>query len=123
MVVGPLLAVLACEGLKPLVGRTFQGALTYPSGTVTAVTALVAVGVLATRGWWRWAALCIGSVIVVLIGVSVVALGWHFPTDSMAGAALGAGGVLLVDAVARFATTAFPAAGHPPGPGTAPTPF
>ncbi|HXQ91165.1 MAG TPA: hypothetical protein VN768_06350 [Acidimicrobiales bacterium] len=121
MVVGPLLAVLASEGLKPLVGRTFQGVLTYPSGTVTAVTALVAVGVLATRGLWRWAAFGIGSVVVGLIGVSVVALGWHFPTDAMAGAALGAGGVLLVDACACFATTAFPAWARPPGQRTTPT--
>ncbi len=46
---GPPLALLVCEVVvKPLVGRTLGGALSYPSGSTVGAAALATVAVLAT---------------------------------------------------------------------------
>jgi membrane-associated phospholipid phosphatase len=39
--------------------------------------------------------------VTVLAVLSVVALRWHFPTDALAGVAVGVGVVLLTDCAAR----------------------
>lgn len=99
-------AVPAAVGLndglfKPLVHRTYLGALTYPSGhtaTVFALAATVAVlllvpprpamaralGVLAVAGTY---------VLGVVVAIGVIGLRWHYFTDTVAGAAVGTGTV------------------------------
>jgi len=99
-------AVPAAVGLndglfKPIVHRTYLGALTYPSGhtaTVFALAATVAVlllvpprsamaralGVLALAGTY---------VLGVVVAVGVIGLRWHYFTDTVAGAAVGTGTV------------------------------
>ena len=99
-------AVPAAVGLndglfKPIVHRTYLGALTYPSGhtaTVFALAATVAVlllvpprsamaralGVLALAGTY---------VLGVVVAVGVIGLRWHYLTDTVAGAAVGTGTV------------------------------
>jgi membrane-associated phospholipid phosphatase len=104
VLVGPALAVLACDWIvKPLVGRTFRGVLSFPSGTVAAVAALAMAIVLVMPDSWRWGAAAFGGVVTALVGTSVVALGWHYPTDAVAGVAMGTGVVLLADGAARGA--------------------
>lgn len=100
--IGPPLAVLiAEEAVKPLVGRTLGGALTYPSGSTTGATALATAAILATPGRWRWCTAVVAGAYALWMTVAVVALRWHFPTDALAGALLGAGVVLICDGGAR----------------------
>lgn len=106
-------AVPAAAGLndslfKPLVHRTYQGVLTYPSGHTAAMFALATTVTLllippppAKAGALRLlipaAACALGGV----VAVGVIGLRWHYFTDTVAGAALGIGTVcglaLLLD--------------------------
>ena len=89
---GPLATVVGIDLIvKPVVGRTFDGVLSFPSGTVTAVAALATVALLATPDPWRWGAGVAGGTVTVLMAVAVIGLGWHYPTDALGGLAFGAG--------------------------------
>jgi membrane-associated phospholipid phosphatase len=102
LLAGPLCAVIGTDVIvKPVVGRTFHGVLSFPSGSVAAVAALGTVAVLATPDRWRWGAGVAGGTVTVLMAVAVIGLGWHYPTDTLGGLALGSGAVLLLDCVAR----------------------
>lgn len=83
--------------LKPLVARPIGGGFSYPSGHTTGVAALATILVLIVAGYWRWVALLLGGALVGTVAVGVVALGWHYPTDALAGIAVGVGSVLAVD--------------------------
>jgi membrane-associated phospholipid phosphatase len=97
---GPPLALLVCElVVKPLVGRTLGGSLSYPSGSAVGAAALATAAVLATPTRWRPFTAVLGGVYAVWMAVAVVALGWHYPTDALAGLSFGAGVVLLADGV------------------------
>ena len=102
LLVAPVVTVLLTDWiLKPAVGRRFDGVLSFPSGSVAAVAALAAAGVLATPDRWRWVSAVVGGTVAVLMALAVVALGWHYPTDAACGLALGTGTVLLIDWVGR----------------------
>ncbi|HUY21454.1 MAG TPA: phosphatase PAP2 family protein [Acidimicrobiales bacterium] len=102
VVAGPALAVVTSDWvMKPLVGRTFGGVLCFPSGTVVVVAALAAVAVLAAPARWRYGAGVVGGALVAMTALAVVALGWHYPTDALAGAATGVGVVLAADCAAH----------------------
>ncbi|MFC8501552.1 phosphatase PAP2 family protein [Pedococcus sp. NPDC057267] len=83
--------------LKPLVGRTYDGFLAFPSGHTTTVFALAAsVGVLvhpsSTHGAWRSrTAVAAAVVLACVVASAVIALRWHYFTDTVAGAAVGVG--------------------------------
>lgn len=118
--VGPPLAVIVTERIaKPLVGRhvTPFGGFSYPSGTTTAVTALVVAAVLALPWLIRPVAAVIGLALVGAVGCAVVALRWHFPTDALGGALVGAGSVLLVDGLFHAAARMMSRTGGRPGDG------
>lgn len=96
--VGPPLALLTCElVVKPLVGRHLGGGLSYPSGSTTGAAALSAAAVLAVPGRWRPVTVVVAAAYALWMGVAVVALQWHLPTDAIAGMAYGVGVVLVVD--------------------------
>ena len=107
-------AVPAAVGLndglvKPLVHRTYLGALAYPSGhtaTMSALAATVTVLLLVPPQSARARALLAlipGAlyVLVVVVAIGVIGLRWHYFTDTVAGAAVGSGTVcglaLLLD--------------------------
>lgn len=95
---GPVLAVVLAEYLvKPVIARRLADVLTFPSGTVTSVAAVAAAWVLAVPVRVRMPVAVAGAVAVGLECAAVVALQWHFPTDALGGALLGAGVVLVVD--------------------------
>jgi membrane-associated phospholipid phosphatase len=95
---GPPLALLSGElVVKPSVGRTLGGSLSYPSGSMVGAAALAAALVLAAPPRWRRAAVAVAVAYALWMTVAVVALRWHFPTDVLAGLAYGIGTVLLVD--------------------------
>jgi membrane-associated phospholipid phosphatase len=85
--------------LKPLVHRTINGFLTYPSGHTTglfALAAALAVVLLAPRGERprpavRIAAVAAAVVIASAVGVAMVGQNFHYFTDTVAGAAVGTG--------------------------------
>lgn len=87
--------------LKPLVHRTYLGALTYPSGHTTAVFALVAtVTVLllgapreGRAGRWRVVVPAVAGVLALVVVIALIGVRFHYFTDTVGGAALGTGTV------------------------------
>jgi membrane-associated phospholipid phosphatase len=99
-------AVPAATGLndgliKPLVHRTYLGVLSYPSGHTAAMSALAAtVTVLLlvppqpTRARVPRVLIPVAvCVLGVMVAIGVIALRWHYFTDTVAGAAVGTGAV------------------------------
>jgi membrane-associated phospholipid phosphatase len=95
-------AVPAAVGLndglvKPLVHRTYLGVLSYPSGhtaTMSALAAALAVLLLVPPRPARASALRLLIPVAVcalgvVVAVGVIALRWHYFTDTVAGAAVG----------------------------------
>ena len=118
----PVAAVVLTEYfLKPVVDRHYDGVISFPSGTTTAVSALAMVWVLAVPGRFRPVVAVVGAFVVGLECMAVVGLLWHYPTDAVGGAVFGAGVVLLVDgalhlvvdAERRWRSRQTPAAGRP----------
>lgn len=99
---GPAVAAASAElGLKPAVGRHLDGVLTFPSGTVVVVVALSVAAALALRGWARASAIGLGCLLSASVIAGVVAMQWHYFSDAVAGAAWGAGVVILLDGLLR----------------------
>ena len=97
----PVASVVAEHVLKPLVGRTAHGFLSYPSGHGTvmfALAAVLAVLMLNPPGRVLTPALRLivpaaAVALACVISVIVIGVGVHYFTDTIAGAALGAGTV------------------------------
>lgn len=93
----PAAAGLAELVLKPLVGRTLLGALSFPSGTEARVFAVAAVFAVLMADPVRPripAAVRLAVAVAVLlaavaVGVAMVALNQHYFTDTLGGAAVG----------------------------------
>jgi membrane-associated phospholipid phosphatase len=95
-------AVGLCELLvKPLVHRTYIGQVVYPSGHTATIFALAAtVTVLlfapprpAMPRWLRILILAVAYLTCVAVVVGVIALRFHYFTDTVTGAAVGTGTV------------------------------
>jgi membrane-associated phospholipid phosphatase len=109
---GAVLAVLAVPAamtltefvLKPLVGRSIRGYASFPSGHATAMFALAAICTVLLANPPRprlprvvRLLLAAGAgLVAVAVPVAMVAQGFHYFTDIVAGAAVGIGTVLLV---------------------------
>jgi undecaprenyl-diphosphatase len=121
-VAAPGLCVLLTELVfKPLVGRTDNGVLSYPSGhTVSAVSALAVAALVLSAAWrasLRWAVLGLLMLVWLVFSTGLVGMDYHYFTDAIGGFLTAAGVVLplalLTDSVsARRAgrATAQPAA-------------
>ncbi len=75
----------------------------WPSGHATAAMALALCAVLAAPAGWRAACGLLGLGLAAGVGLSVVMLGWHFPSDV-------AGGYLVAAAGACVGAAALPRA-------------
>src|SRR6516225_7510659 len=99
--------------LKPLVGRTIHGYASFPSGHATAMFALAATATVLLAGPLRLLLILGAVLIAAAVPAAMVALGYHYFTDTVAGTAVGVGVVLLtallIDRV-RPAATAAPGA-------------
>ena len=96
----PAAAVITERLLKPLVGRTCPGFLSFPSGhatgtfaLATAITVLLAGAPARTRAV-RLAAAVTAFAVASAVAAAMIALGFHYFTDAVAGAAVGTGTVL-----------------------------
>ncbi len=99
--IGPTVALVACELLfKPATGRTLGGVYSYPSGSTVGAAALATAALLAASPRRRMLVGVVGGVLSLWMSISVVALRWHYPSDAIAGLALGIGVVLLADGLA-----------------------
>ena len=109
-------ALLISEhGIKPLVQRTYDSELTFPSGNVTAVSATalamwLALGPLLGK-LERRVLLVLGAEWVLLMSLAVVGADWHTPLDAI-------GSVLLSVGLVTAGAAAFEPVGIP-GPGEA----
>ena len=73
----------------------------YPSNTVAAFTSVaLSLAAVVSPGWQRTVRHA-GMVVVLVIGVTVIALQWHRPSDVI-------GGILIAVAVERIADALFP---------------
>src|SRR6266516_1818653 len=90
--------------LKPLIGRSIRGYASFPSGHATAMFALAAICAVLLANPPRprlpravRLVLAADAVLVaVAVPVAMVAQGFHYFTDIVAGAAVGVGTVLLI---------------------------
>ena len=96
----PAAAVITERLLKPLVGRTALGFLSFPSGHATGTFALataIAVLLAGTPGVPRAVRLATALTAFAAasaVAAAMIALGFHYFTDAVAGAAVGTGTVL-----------------------------
>ena len=96
----PVAAVITERLLKPLVGRTALGFLSFPSGHATGTFALATVITVLLAGApgvpraVRLATEVIAFAVAAAVAAAMIALGFHYFTDTVAGAAVGAGTVL-----------------------------
>lgn len=107
-VVAPIVAVVVTEAVaKPLVARhlTALGGNSYPSGTVTAASALALVLVIGAPRLLRPLLAVPAVCVVAAVCAAVVAMRWHYPTDALGGICVGAGTVWLLDALAQVPGT------------------
>jgi undecaprenyl-diphosphatase len=90
-VLGPGVCVLLVEILKPLFGRLHSGYLSYPSGHMASSAAALTVAALVIRrlpAWIAWALVMLGT------AAGLVAMNYHYPTDTIGGFCLALGVVL-----------------------------
>jgi hypothetical protein len=96
------------EMVKPLVGQLFRGALSFPSGNVTAVCATgLAMWFALYPTLGRWARRIILACVVVwtiLMSVAVVGARWHTPLDCIGSVLLSLG--VVTAGAALFASKA-----------------
>jgi membrane-associated phospholipid phosphatase len=101
--------------LKPLAGRTLRGYLCFPSGHTTALVALAAICAVLLAGPARprlpgavRLLLVLGAALVAAaVATAMVALGYHYFTDTVAGTAVGIGMVLLTALVIDWAAVSW----------------
>ncbi len=86
------LAPLSSETLKPLLAHPHDsvegvhvGPASWPSGHATAAMALVLCAVLVTPRRLRAAVAAVGALYAVAVGVALLILAWHMPSDVLGG--------------------------------------
>jgi membrane-associated phospholipid phosphatase len=101
--------LLAHPRLQPIIAGGHVRASSLPSGHSTAAMALALAAVFAAPRRARPAAAVIGAALALVVGFSVVSLGWHFPSDVIAGFLLATGWAVTLAAGLREADRRWPA--------------
>ena len=116
----PAASVITERLLKPLVGRTALGFLSFPSGhatgtfaLATAITVLLAGAPRVSRAV-RLAAAVIAFAVASVVAAAMIALGFHYFTDAIGGAAVGIGTVLATALVIDLVMLAWRHSHEPP---------
>lgn len=84
-------ALLAHPRFQSVLGAEQLAANSFPSGHVTAVASIAIAYVFVVPRDWRPEAALIGAGTVAVVGCSVMALNWHYPSDVLGGALVAAG--------------------------------
>ena len=93
---------LAHPRVQPAFGEGI-GPVSFPSGHATAAMSMaVALVLVAPRGH-RWAAVILGAAYALAVSVTVIVLGWHYPSDVLAGTLVATGFGFLAIAGLRAA--------------------
>jgi membrane-associated phospholipid phosphatase len=108
-VLKPLLAHARDTSDWPAVGGINSSA--YPSGHATASMALAFAAVLVAPRAYRPLVAAVGGLFALAVSLSVIVLGWHFPSDVFGGQMLAATWCLVALAALRFAGTRWPERG------------
>ena len=108
-------APLTADRLKPLlahphvrVGAVHIGPSSWPSGHATAALALVLCAVLAAPARARPAVAAIGAVFAAAVGLVLLILAWHMPSDVLGGYLFATLWMALAVAGLRFAERRWP---------------
>ncbi|OXM67116.1 MULTISPECIES: phosphatase PAP2 family protein [Amycolatopsis] len=100
--------------LKPLFDRMKTDYLAYPSGhTVSMVATLTVLVLLARPGTAKAVTVAVSAVVLVIAGIGLVGLGYHYPTDVLGGACFAVAVVLALSSPTRRLAPAR-SAGSPP---------
>ena len=106
---GEVLKVLLAHLRFPPIFDYPVGPEALPSGHATAAMSLALAGVLAAPRRGRPIAAVLGSLLALGVGVAVISVGWHFPSDVIAGYLLATGWALGLTAALYEADRRFPA--------------
>ncbi|MDQ2825837.1 MAG: phosphatase PAP2 family protein, partial [Actinomycetota bacterium] len=110
---GPALAVVMTDQiLKPLVDRHYGAGLAYPSGHATGAAAVATLAVVLFHRWRGWRAAAwltpLAFALPAVMGVALVRLAFHYPSDVVGGTAMGVATLvsvaLLLDTQATVGT-------------------
>jgi membrane-associated phospholipid phosphatase len=109
------LAPLTAETLKPImanahasVGGTHIGPASWPSGHATAATALVLSAILVAPARLRPVVAGLGAAFTAIVGVALLILAWHMPSDVLGGYLVAALWMALAVAALRAADRRWP---------------
>jgi membrane-associated phospholipid phosphatase len=103
-----LKALLAYPRHDPEIGTTFIRPEAFPSGHATASMALAIALVVVVPNRLRPAAAVVGAGFAIAVSFSIVALGWHFPSDVVGGYLLATGWALVLLAALRSLQARYP---------------
>jgi len=78
-------ALLAHPRFQAILGAEQLATNTFPSGHTTAVASIAIAFLFVVPREWRALTALIGTVLVATVGCSVMALGWHYPSDVLGG--------------------------------------
>lgn len=96
-----LKVLLAHPRVKAAIGGDPFEPNTFPSGHTTAVASIALAYAFAVPPRWRGLTLTLGAAVVLAVGCSVVAIGWHYPSDVLGGILVAAGWGFAVLALRR----------------------
>jgi membrane-associated phospholipid phosphatase len=97
-----LKAVLAHPRYQSLLGYRQVGETAFPSGHSTAVVAMALAWALVLPRSWRPLVLALGAAVAIAVGLSLVVLHHHFPSDVVGGWLVAAGWGCAVVAALRL---------------------
>jgi membrane-associated phospholipid phosphatase len=83
----------------------------FPSGHATAAMALALGAVMVTPRAWRPLVAAVGALFALAVGLAVVALAWHYPSDVVGGYLVASTWCLLTLAGLRYADERWPTPG------------
>jgi membrane-associated phospholipid phosphatase len=98
-------AVLVELVVKPVVGRQFEGVLSYPSGNVADVAAVATAWTVAVTPRFRPFVAIIGAATTLAMAYAVIGLRWHYPSDALGGLVLGVAVVVFGDGLLHLGTS------------------
>ncbi|HLM26854.1 MAG TPA: phosphatase PAP2 family protein [Thermoleophilaceae bacterium] len=104
-----LKAVLAYPRFEGSIGRAHVAPEAFPSGHSTAAMAVALSLVIAVPSRLRPLAALVGAGFALGVAFSVIALGWHFPSDAVGGFVLASGWALVLLAGLAALDERFPA--------------